>query len=73
MLCDSLSPDPMEIPGKAMHIYLQPKAIPSQISIAGLIPLAKSSNKSYIGSFAKTSHHKSNKTYPMVYTRVFCS
>ena len=29
----------MEIPGKAMHIYLQPNAVPSQISIARLVPL----------------------------------
>ena len=38
-LSDDLSPEPMEIPGKAMHIYLQPNAIPSQISIARLVPL----------------------------------
>ena len=29
----------MESPGKAMHIYLQPNAIPNQISIARLVPL----------------------------------
>ena len=29
----------MDIPGKAMHIYLQRNAIPSQISISQLIPL----------------------------------
>ena len=29
----------MEIPGKAMHIYLQPNAIPNTISIARLVPL----------------------------------
>ena len=37
-LSDDLSPEPMEIPGKAMHIYLPPHAIPSQISIAHLVP-----------------------------------
>ena len=29
----------MEIPDKAMHIYLQPNAVPNQISIARLVPL----------------------------------
>ena len=38
-LNDDLNPNPMEIPGKAMHTYLQPNAIPNQISIARLIPL----------------------------------
>ena len=36
---DDLNPNPMEIPWKAMHIYLQPNAIPNQISIARLVPL----------------------------------
>ena len=38
-LSDYLNPNPMEIPGKAMHIYLQPNAVPNTISIARLIPL----------------------------------
>lgn len=38
-LSGDLSPDPMEILGKAMHIYLQPNAVPSQILIARLLPL----------------------------------
>ena len=29
----------MEIPGKSMHIYLQPNAVPNTISIARLVPL----------------------------------
>ena len=29
----------MEIPGKSMHIYLQPNAVPNSISIARLVPL----------------------------------
>ena len=40
-LSDDLSPDPMEIPGKAMPIYLQDNAIPSKISIAFIVPLPK--------------------------------
>ena len=39
-LNDYLNPNPMEIPGKAMHIYLQPNAVPNQISIAQLVPLS---------------------------------
>lgn len=38
-LSNDLSPNPMEITDKAMHMYLQPNAIHSQISIAQLIPL----------------------------------
>ena len=38
-LSDDLNPNPMEIPGKAMHIYLQPNAVPNTISIARLVPL----------------------------------
>ena len=38
-LSDDLNPNPMEIPGKSMHIYLQPNAIPNTISIARLVPL----------------------------------
>ena len=38
-LSNDLGPNTMEIPGKAMHIYLQPNTIPSQISIARLVPL----------------------------------
>ena len=38
-LSDDLNPEPMEIPDKAMHIYLQPNAVPSKISIALRIPL----------------------------------
>ena len=33
-LSDDLNPQPMEIPGKSMHIYLQPNAVPNTISIA---------------------------------------
>ena len=33
-LSDDLNPNPMEIPGKSMHIYLQPIAVPNSISIA---------------------------------------
>ena len=38
-LSDDLSPGQMEIPSKAMHTYLQPNTIPSQISITRLVPL----------------------------------
>ena len=38
-LSDDLNPNPMEIPGKSMHIYLQPNAVPNTISIARLVPL----------------------------------
>ena len=38
-LSDDLNPNPMEIPGKSMHIYLQPNAVPNSISIARLVPL----------------------------------
>ena len=38
-LSDDLNPNPMEIPGKSMHIYLQPNAVPNMISIARLVPL----------------------------------
>ena len=38
-LSDDLNPNPMEIPGKSMHIYLQPNAVPNSISIAKLVPL----------------------------------
>ena len=38
-LSDDLNPKPMEIPGKSMHIYLQPNAVPNTISISHLIPL----------------------------------
>ena len=38
-LKDDLNHNPMEIPGKAMHIYMQPNAVPNQISIAPLVPL----------------------------------
>ena len=38
-LSDDLNPNPIEIPGKSMHIYLQPNAVPNTISIARLIPL----------------------------------
>ena len=36
-LSDDLSPDPMEISGKAIHIYLYEHATPSQTSIARLM------------------------------------
>ena len=38
-LSDDLSSNPMEIPGKSMHIYVQPNAVPNTISIARLVPL----------------------------------
>ena len=38
-LNDHLNSNPLEIQGKAMHIYLQPNAIPNTISIARLVPL----------------------------------
>ena len=38
-LSDDLNPNPMEIPGKSMHIYLQPNAVPNSISIARFVPL----------------------------------
>ena len=38
-LSNDLNPNPLVIPGKAMHIYLQPNAVPNQISIARLVPL----------------------------------
>ena len=38
-LSDDLNPDLMEMTGNAMHIYLQPNAVPSQISITRLVPL----------------------------------
>ena len=38
-LSDDLNPNPMEIPCKAMHIYLQRNAVPNTISIARLVPL----------------------------------
>ena len=37
-LSDDLNPNPMEIPGKSMHIYLQPNVVPNTISIARLVP-----------------------------------
>ena len=41
-LSDDLNPNPMEILGKSMHIYLQPNpnAVPNSISIARLVPVA---------------------------------
>ena len=38
-LSDDLNPNPMEIPGKSMHIYLKPNTVPNTISIAHLFPL----------------------------------
>ena len=38
-LSDDLNPNPMEILGKSMHIYLQLNAVPNTISIARIVPL----------------------------------
>ena len=38
-LSNDLNPEPMEIPGMNMHIYLQPNAVSNQISIARFVPL----------------------------------
>ena len=44
----------MEIPGKSMHIYLQPNAVPNSISIARLVPLR-------IATRSKSSHLRLTK------------
>ena len=73
-LSEDHSPDPMEIPGKVMHIYLQPNAIPSQISISRRSSLhAMGSHQSDHGSIAETGYYGSHKTSTMVCPRIFCT